>query len=136
MPLAGATIEFPDGLPGFETHHAFVVLSGRSFEPFTVLQGVGAGAPSFATIDPRRTVGGYAPALGAADLARLGADASTPLLWLAIVSADNDGRATVNLRAPVVINPSTLRGVQLVDVNDARVADAPVYRFDHPLRAA
>ena len=133
---AGATIEFADGLPGFETHRQFVVLSGQAFEPFTVLQGLGPGAPSFAAIDPRQTVAGYAPGIGAGDLARIGADESTPLVWLAIVSADADGHATVNLRAPIVINPATLRGVQLIDVNDSNGAQAAVYRFDHPLRAA
>jgi len=133
---AGATIDFPAGLPGFETHRQFVVLSGQAFEPFAVLQGLGPGAPSFATVDPRRTVAGYSPTLGAGDLARIGADESTPLLWMAIVSTDQDGRPTVNLRAPVVINPATLRGVQVVDINDSSSTQAPVYRFDHPLRAA
>jgi flagellar assembly factor FliW len=35
----------------------------------------------------------------------------------------------VNLRAPLVINPRTLRGIQLITSESN-------YRFDHPLRAA
>lgn len=138
VPADTAVIDFPDGLPGFEHQRRFVVLSGASFEPFTILRGLGPDAPSFATIDPRTVVAGYAPRLGPQDLARLGARAGDPLVWLAIVSLDASGVATANLRAPVVISPASLRGVQLIDINTAASADAPAvqYRFDHPLRAA
>ncbi|RPJ75804.1 MAG: flagellar assembly protein FliW, partial [Acidobacteria bacterium] len=37
-----------------------------------------------------------------------------PLVWLALVSLDTAGAATVNLRAPVVINPRTMLGCQVV----------------------
>ena len=36
-----------------------------------------------------------------------------PLLWLAIVSVTDTG-ATANLRAPIVINPQSMRGLQLL----------------------
>ena len=49
-----------------------------------------------------------------------------PLLWLALVSAHEHAPATVNLRAPIVINPASMRGIQIVP------AESP-YRLDHPL---
>jgi flagellar assembly factor FliW len=138
IPADTAVIAFADGLPGFEQQRRFVLLSGPSFEPFTILRGLGPDAPSFATIDPRTVVPDYAPRVSPQDLARLNATAGDTLVWLAIVSLDASGEATANLRAPVVISPESLRGVQLIDINAEASpgAPAPQYRFDHPLRAA
>lgn len=111
-------VHFPEGLPGFESCRRYVVMAGPSFEPFCSLQGQGADAPAFVTIDPRRVTPDFPCTLDATDRARLhlspddGPDA-TPLLWLAIVTVDDAG-ATVNLRAPIVINPQSMRGVQLM----------------------
>jgi len=126
---AHAVVEFREGLPGFEACRQFVILSGPAVEPFTIVQGLGPDAPAFAAIDPLRVVDGYRARLEPADLARLGAADATPLVFLALVSAQPSGRATVNLRAPLVINPETLRGIQLLGAESA-------HAVDHPLRAA
>jgi flagellar assembly factor FliW len=138
IPADTAVIAFADGLPGFEQQRRFVLLSGPSFEPFTILRGLGPDAPSFAAIDPRTVVSDYAARVSPQDLARLNANAGDTLVWLAIVSLDASGEATANLRAPVVISPASLRGVQLIDINAEAGSDTPAaqYRFDHPLRAA
>jgi flagellar assembly factor FliW len=44
-----------------------------------------------------------------------------------VVSPKADGSATVNLRAPIVISPSSMRGVQLVR-DDTR------YPLNHPFQ--
>ena len=38
------------------------------------------------------------------------ADAKTALLWLALVTVEQSGAVSVNLRAPIVINPGTMMG--------------------------
>lgn len=124
-----AIIEFPDGLPGFEGFRKFVIVSGPAVEPFTMVQGLGPDAPAFAAIDPLRVIGGYRTELDEAELTRLKADTATPLLWLALICPQESGATTVNLRAPLVINPATLCGLQHIATDSA-------YRFDHPLRAA
>lgn len=111
-------VHFPEGLPGFEACRQYVVIAGPSFEPFCSLQGQGPDAPAFVMIDPRRIAPGFPCTLEPTDRARLqlAADAgaeAVPLLWLSIVTLA-DGGATVNLRAPIVINPNTMRGVQLM----------------------
>ena len=53
-------------------------------------------------------------ALAPADLVRLRATEDTPLLWLAIVLVEADGTIAVNLRAPIVINPETMIGCQVM----------------------
>jgi flagellar assembly factor FliW len=128
-PSTQSVIEFPDGLPGFERCHQFVLLTGPAVAPFTIVQGLGPDSPAFAAIDPARVIDGYRAELDDADRARLGATGDATLLWLALVSPQQEPAPTVNLRAPLVINPTTLRGIQLI------AADSP-YPFDHPLRAA
>ncbi len=111
-------VHFSEGLPGFEACRRYIVVTTPSFDPFCALQGQGPDAPAFVTIDPRRVVPDFPCVLDPTDRARLhlSADdggASAPLLWLAVVTVSDTG-ATVNLRAPIVINPQAMRGVQLV----------------------
>jgi flagellar assembly factor FliW len=122
-------VTFADGLPGFERCHQFVLVTSPTLQPFAVLQGVDADAPAFVTIDPRLVNGAFETTLDRVTLARLDARGDEPLLWLAIVAAGEDGTATANLRAPLVINPASMRGIQLISL------DSP-YRIDHPLQAA
>ena len=122
-------ITFPEGLPGFESSRSFVLIVSPELGPFTMVQGIGPDAPAFLSIDPRRVTPGYDVSLDPRDLARLGAAPGQPLAWLALVSISPDGTPTVNLRAPLVINPATMRGLQLC-------RDDVPYPVDHPLKAA
>jgi flagellar assembly factor FliW len=119
------TITFADGLPGFEAQREYILMTSRDLEPFAHLRGLGLDAPSFLAIDPRRVVADYRRDLSEADRVRLEANEGAALLWLALVRPRDSG-ATVNLRAPIVINPSAMRGLQLVDADDS-------YPLDHPL---
>ena len=119
------TITFADGLPGFEAQREYILMTSRDLEPFAHLRGLGLDAPSFLAIDPRRVMADYRRDLSDADRARLGAPVGTPLVWLALVRAADVG-ATVNLRAPIVINPDAMRGLQLVDADET-------FPLDHPL---
>lgn len=121
-------LSFPEGLPGFEGCRRYVVLASDATAPLQVLQGVDGQTPTFLAIDPRLVLRDYRCALTPADLARLGATASAPLLWLALVAVDDHGGATVNLRAPVVVNPSRMTGFQVVPSNS-------LYPLRHPLAA-
>lgn len=124
--LSPGIIAFDDGLPGFEAARRYVIVASPSLEPFTLLQGADTGAPSFLAIDPRLVDPDYASPLADADLIRLAAEPKTPLLWLVLISMGTDGSATVNLKAPIVINPGAMRGIQLL------APDSP-YPIDHPL---
>jgi len=115
-------ITFTDGLPGFEECRHFVVMSSPTLEPFMCIQGLGEDAPSFLAIDPRLVVDDYRCELGESDRTRLETPTGRPLLWLAIVSPDAGG-AKVNLRSPVVINPETMRGVQVLEGDQAYPLD-------------
>ena len=122
-------VTFAEGLPGFETCRAFGLVSSPESAPFAVLQSTESGGPSFVVVDPRAVTRHYRPVLDEADVTRLEAGGREPLLWLAIVMVHPDGSATANLRAPIVINPASMRGIQVV------AADSP-HRIEHPLQAA
>ena len=108
---------FSEGLPGFETCRRYVVVTAPAFEPFCSLQGQGEDAPVFIAIDPRRVAPDFPCTLDPTDRARLHLtpddSPEPPLLWLSVVTVGDAG-ATVNLRAPIVINPQSMRGVQLL----------------------
>ena len=104
-------------------------MASPDLQPFTVVRGVEPDAPAFVTIDPRHLDPGYPTTLVRVDLARLGGGDQDPLLWLSIITTREDGTVTANLRAPIVINAATMRGIQLITVDTA-------YPIDHPLQAA
>ncbi|MGE3176132.1 MAG: flagellar assembly protein FliW [Vicinamibacterales bacterium] len=120
-------VHIPGGVPGFEQCARYVLVGAPDIRPFTCLQGLDAPQPSFLVIDPRIVDPSYAAALSSADYRRLEASDRETLLWLAIVRVGPGDEATVNLRAPVIINPRRMIGIQALPHESA-------YRHDHPLR--
>jgi flagellar assembly factor FliW len=116
-----------DGLPGFEDCRRFVLISSPDLSPLVQLQGVDGTRPSFLAIDPRHVLPAYDTALAPADRSRIAAGDADVLLWLAIVRLDG-ARVLVNLRAPVVVNPRCMLGLQVV------AAESP-YDTHHELLA-
>jgi flagellar assembly factor FliW len=108
------TITFPGGIPGFESCHQWVVLAAEAHTPVRRLHAVDGVDASFLAIDPRSVLDGYRCELSTADRARLGTDTTTALMWLALISVEADGTITANLRAPIVINPRTMIGQQVL----------------------
>ena len=105
-------IEFPAGIPGFETCRRFVLIATPELAPLGCLRALDPPEASFLTIDPRRLDPSYDCTLREFERARLGAG-DEPLVWLVIVTVS--GRhATANLRAPVVINPRRMVGCQFI----------------------
>ncbi len=110
-----STIAFPAGLPGFEECRQFVLLEPDSGGPVRCLQSVDGPAASFLVMDPRALEPEYHVPLSPAERRRIGGGDARALVWLALVVAEADGAITANLRAPVVINPQTLTGTQIID---------------------
>jgi len=106
-------VVFPQGLPGFADCRSFVVFAAEAanFQWLTSVEGPPA---SFLTVDPRHVLPTLTYKLSPADLARLEASPDTALLWLAIVLIEADGTVCVNLRAPIVINPESMLGCQIM----------------------
>jgi flagellar assembly factor FliW len=107
-------ITFPEGLPGFEACRGFVLLSSPDIEPLQQLQSVAGPEATFIGVAPKRVLPTFRYELSATDRQRLAASDDSVLLWLALIAIEADGTATVNLRAPVVINPENMVGHQVM----------------------
>lgn len=105
-------VEFPSGIPGFETCRRFVVIASPEIAPLTCLRSLDPPPASLMAVDPRLLDPGYDLTLREFERMRLGAG-DEPLLWLAVVTIV-DGMAFANLRAPIVINPGRMLGCQFI----------------------
>jgi flagellar assembly factor FliW len=117
QPATSAVVEFPSGIPGFESHRRFVLIASAELSPLGCLKSVDSSDVSFLVIDPRLLSFGYDITLSELERARIGAGPDEPLLWLVIVTI-TESDATANLRAPVVINPGKMLGCQVIREND------------------
>jgi flagellar assembly factor FliW len=117
QPVETLVVEFPSGIPGFESYRRFVLIASADLSPLGCLKAVDASDVSFLVIDPNLLALNYDLTLSEFERARIGASADEPLLWLAIVTI-TEKEATANLRAPVVINPSKMIGCQVIRDND------------------
>jgi flagellar assembly factor FliW len=113
----GSVIEFAEGLPGFEQTRRFVLLSSPELAPLHLLHHVEGPAASFLAVDPRLVLPSYRTVLSAGDRARLGVTDDSSLLWLALVTMDTGQGPSVNLRAPIVVNPARMLGFQVLPHN-------------------
>jgi flagellar assembly factor FliW len=105
---------FADGLPGYESVHEFVLLDVPGQAPLKVLHAVNGAQPCFLVIDPKAVLATYRCELGASDRLRLGVADDSGLVWLAIVMVEANEDVSVNLRAPIVLNPARMTGRQVM----------------------
>jgi flagellar assembly factor FliW len=124
-----AVLTFPAGLPAFEHLKRFVLLERASTSPVVFLQsldeaGVCLPAAPISAICPD-----YDLALTPDDLASLeaGAGSGEGLACLAVIAIPDEGPATANLLAPIVVNLARRRAVQAIRA-DTR------YSHQYPVR--
>lgn len=115
----GAIVRFPDGLPGYEECHEFVLVTAPVLSPLQCLHSVGTPSVSFLVANPALVSPGYRRDLTEAERQRLGVAEDTPLLWLSILTVDENGGTSANLRAPIVINPERMLGSQIIPQHSA-----------------
>jgi len=128
-------ITFPRGIYGFEHCRRFFLhrepFRGRPVEAWLAwLQSVEDGDVAFLVMDPAVAFPTYRPAVPKADLETVGlaAQADGALLVIAVVPPDTRD-ITVNLRAPLLVNPAERLGVQVILEDDA-------YPLRQPLSSA
>ena len=119
---------FPDGLPGFERHTTFALLEHVRLEPFLWLQSVEDPLIGLIVIEPALLVNDYSFDLHDPDVELLGlADDVEPRV-LAVLVVPEDVRAmTANLQAPLVINPASRLGKQIILTDDRFSLRHPVF---------
>jgi flagellar assembly factor FliW len=131
-PDAGLVFEFPLGLPAFERERAFLAIELPRTAPLIMLQSISTPDLCFLTLPISEVHPGYHVQISAEDRSILGLDelndgpAGPDLAVLALVAVGKDGRISVNLMAPVVVNRANRRAVQSVRWDGA-------YSHEHPL---
>jgi flagellar assembly factor FliW len=115
-----AVLTFPAGLPGFERATRFVLVEHTELAPVVSLQCVDSQELCFLAVPVRTLDPAYALAVNEEDLERLGLPLErqplpgSEVLCLALLCAPQNGQATANLLAPVVVNLKTRVAVQAV----------------------
>ena len=118
-----SVLDFPAGLPGFESECRFLSLEQPAHHPLVFLQSVTNPDLCFVALPAAAVEPCYELEMDDADLELIAAEAasSSNLLKLALVTISKSGM-TANLLAPIVINTKNLRAVQAV---------SPTQRYSH-----
>ena len=113
-------VNFEDGLPGFPDHKRFVILLENAREDtFCWLQSVDDGQTAFALINIYNIKPDYNPLVNSEEVASLGSLGDNNLLiYNVVVIPDDIKQMRANLRAPIVINPTTKKGKQVILDNE------------------
>lgn len=111
-----AIVNFPDGIPAFETVRRFAVVRNERTAPFAWLQAMDRPELSFLILSPWDFCGDYDLDISDADCRALGLAKPEEAEVYAILTVRRDTREmTANLLAPLVINTRTGLGRQVIN---------------------
>ncbi|HLV01549.1 MAG TPA: flagellar assembly protein FliW [Acidobacteriota bacterium] len=112
---AGDVIELIGGMPGFSNLSRFILIENPDLEPIKFLQSLEKPMISFPLIDPRILDPDYQIELGEEERRKLDIVDQCQGLSYSIVTFDPVPEAcTVNLFAPIVVNTSNMRALQVI----------------------
>lgn len=124
-----STLEFSEGLPGFESEHSFLLVERPQNHPLVFLQSILTPELCFPALPIHVVDRGYRPCLGGSDLELLGFTQQPSVGEDAVVLvliAIHGQEPTANLLAPVIINLNTRAAAQCIDPETR-------YSHRHPL---
>ena len=123
-------LSLAEPLPGFPGYRDFALVAADSAGLLFWMQAVAPDGPRFLTVPAAPFFPEYAPAMPRAACAELGiGDATEADVYLLITVPDGDvTAATANLRAPLVVNPATLRARQIVLTDGVHPIRQPLRR--------
>lgn len=122
-------ILFEDGIFGFENKKEYALINFEEDNDTMVnLQSLEEEDLSFVLMNPFYLLEDYETSLTEQEVKKLGIDENTEgvLFYVVCVVKENIKDSTVNLRCPIVVNPKTRRGIQLI-------LDNSEYSFKHSL---
>jgi flagellar assembly factor FliW len=120
-------VSLPYGLLGFESVKNYSLLTKSDESPFLRFQMLQNPRHSFLVLPPGVVVPDYQPDIDAEDVEFLELEDPSDAFILNIVTLRPGGKATINLKGPIVINRRTWIGKQVIPVNGAE------YSVRHPL---
>ena len=122
-------LAFPDGIPGFPQWHDYLLVDQDDVAPLRWLQPLAEPTVTFTVLNPYLFVPDYRIRLGDEDRVALDlVEGDEPAVLVLVTIPDDPIQMTANLLGPLVINPRTNKGRQLV-MHDSG------YPIRHPLIA-
>lgn len=125
-----SVVTFPEGIPGLAGAQGFVLLRSDEMEPIAVLQSIEDEHVSLPVIPVFAVEADYKLTLTSEDRAALEASPDQPpesFVCLAVlVLPSAEAPAACNLLAPIVINPASMLGKQIVQVDSGYSALQPL----------
>lgn len=103
---------FPKGLPGFEAETAFAIIPVED-TPFSYLQSIHQADLSFLIVNPFEVKPDYSFELSDEDKEELNIEEQVAVYSIVTIHQDAV-RSTMNLLAPLVLNPVTREGKQII----------------------
>jgi flagellar assembly factor FliW len=119
-------IDFADGLPGLGDARSWKLFESEEIRPLLWLRCLDRPNLSLLLVDPRLVAPDYRPQLPKAQMARIGFESDHPLLILVVVALHEDKPATVNLRAPIIVDVESMRGMQVILEDDEQPMRYPL----------
>lgn len=108
-------LKFDEGLIGMPQLRRMVLIHYTEIAPLLLLCALDQPDVTFLVLDANAHIPDYAPRFSANVQMQLGlTDGEAPLLLATVTIAPEWTASTVNLRAPIVIAPTTMRGAQIV----------------------
>lgn len=121
-PLAAlGSLQFAEGLLGFETLRSAELVSLGEAPPYCWLKFDGENARGFLVVHPSCIATPYRIELGAKECEALGLHRPADAEVLNIVTLKSDGSLTINLKGPIVYNKITREARQVVPLNAAEL---------------
>lgn len=126
-----SVIQFPQGLPGFESEHRFLLMEQPQTEPVVFLQSLARPDLSFLALPVTAIDPDYHLQLSSVDLAVIGlpSEPAIPLqlALLAILCVGQGVPPTANLLGPVAINRGNRRAIQAIRDDTRYSATQPLF---------
>ena len=108
------TLQFPEGLVGFEDLRAFVVMPNEKEGPLFWIQSIDDPQVAFILTDPTGFYFDYKVVPDGRERQKLGIDEDDECLIVSVVSVSADRKITLNLAAPILFAPKTNRALQVI----------------------
>ncbi len=114
-------LDFAEGIFGFEDEKRFVILLNQETEnsPFSWLQSLGNEAISLPIINPNSFFPEYNPEVAGELVEKIGEPLVEDIsLFTVVVVPEDITKMTTNLKAPILVNIKTNKGLQVIAQDD------------------
>lgn len=123
-------IEFPEGVLGFPDCRRYILLEhDLENSPFKWLQSSDNTGLAFIVLDPMLLVDKYPVMIDSDTMKMIQAEDASRLAYMSIINVPNDDpiKMSANLKAPLVVNPESRKGRQIIMGSQAFSIQEPVF---------